>query len=101
MPSATDPHRAQLLGPHNHRRVEFAMALASARAAATSLGVGCDDRDDDGADLAVGGVPVQVREMLRAVAPLAFYGDGQALARMEWMPVEDTQGVEDDDRFDR
>jgi protease-4 len=49
-----------------------------------------------GAGLAVEGVPVQVREMLRAVAPLALYGDGQALARMEWMPVEDTVGIEDD-----
>ena len=48
-------------------------------------------------------VPVQIKEVLRAVAPLAAYGDGQALARMEWVPLEDTLGTEDepDPRGDR
>jgi protease-4 len=41
-------------------------------------------------------LPVSVRQVLRGVAPLAVYGEGQALARMEWVPVEDTTGVEDD-----
>jgi protease-4 len=45
----------------------------------------------------VEGVPVQVKEVLRGVAPLALYGDGQALARMEWVPLEDTIGVDGDD----
>jgi len=40
-------------------------------------------------------VPVQVRDVLRGVAPLTMYGDGEALARMEWVPLEDTVGVED------
>ncbi len=48
------------------------------------------------AGLPIEGVPVQVREVLRGVAPLAFYGDGQALARMEWVPVDDAIGNDDD-----
>ncbi len=50
-----------------------------------------------GASISVDAVPVKVREILRAVAPLALYGDGQALARMEWVPLEDTVGVDDDE----
>lgn len=45
-----------------------------------------------GAGINVGGLPVQVKEVLRGVAPLATYGDGKALARMEWVPLEDTIG---------
>jgi protease-4 len=48
-------------------------------------------------DAQVEGLPMQVKELLRAVAPLAIYGDGEALARMEWVPLDDTLGVEDDD----
>jgi protease IV len=47
------------------------------------------------AGLDVGGLPVQVKELLRGVAPLALYGDGKALARMEWVPLEDTIGNDD------
>jgi protease-4 len=43
----------------------------------------------------VDGLPVQVKEALRSVAPLGLYGDGQAMARMEWVPLEDMSGVED------
>jgi protease IV len=46
---------------------------------------------------AVEGLPIQVKEMLRGVAPLALYGDGHAMARMEWVPLEDDAGVEDGD----
>jgi protease-4 len=49
-----------------------------------------------GAGIAVEGLPIQVKEVLRGVAPLAMYGDGQAMARMEWVPLEDTIGVDDD-----
>jgi protease IV len=49
-----------------------------------------------GAGMNVGGLPVQVKELLRGVAPLALYGDGKALARMEWVPLEDTIGDDDD-----
>ena len=45
----------------------------------------------------VGGLPIQVKEILRGVAPLALYGDGKALARMEWVPLEDTIGDDDDE----
>jgi hypothetical protein len=31
------------------------------------------------------------------VAPLALYGDGKALARMEWVPLDDTIGDDDND----
>ena len=48
-------------------------------------------------NISVGAMPVQVRQVLRGVAPLIQYGDGQALARMEWVPLEDTVGVEDEE----
>jgi protease IV len=44
---------------------------------------------------AIDAIPVQVRDVLRGVAPLTVYGDREALARMEWVPLEDTVGVED------
>ncbi|HSO35604.1 MAG TPA: signal peptide peptidase SppA, partial [Labilithrix sp.] len=50
-----------------------------------------------GASMSVGSLPVPVKEMLRGVAPLALYGEGKALARMEWVPLEDTIGDDDDD----
>jgi protease IV len=40
-------------------------------------------------------LPVSVREILRGVAPMMVYADGQALARMEWVPVEDSLGNDD------
>lgn len=49
-----------------------------------------------GAGMSVGGLPVQVKEVLRGVAPLALYGDGKAMARMEWVPLEDTIGDDDE-----
>jgi len=33
-------------------------------------------------------LPVQVKEMARAVAPMAIYGADEPLARMEWVPLE-------------
>ena len=59
--------------------------------------------DDDGVEVAVNGglpvagLPIQVKEVLRAVAPLALYGDGKALARMEWVPLEDAVGEDEDE----
>jgi alkylation response protein AidB-like acyl-CoA dehydrogenase len=44
----------------------------------------------------IAGLPIQVKELLRGVAPLALYGEGKALARMEWVPLEDTIGDDDD-----
>ncbi len=52
-----------------------------------------------GAGIKVDELPIQVRQVLRGVAPLALYGDGQALARMEWVPVEDNLGVDDDTEY--
>jgi protease-4 len=49
-----------------------------------------------GMGIKVEDLPVQVREVLRGVAPMITYGDGQALARMEWVPLEDTIGTDDD-----
>ena len=31
-----------------------------------------------------------------SLAPLALYGNGKALARLEWVPLEDTIGDDDD-----
>jgi protease-4 len=58
--------------------LDYAIGLAGLRAEAT-----------------VAGLPLSVRDALRAVAPLTLYGDGQALARMEWVPLEDTAGTDD------
>jgi protease-4 len=49
-----------------------------------------------GAGIDVESLPVSIREVLRGVAPLTVYGEGQALARMEWVPLEDTTGTESD-----
>jgi len=53
-----------------------------------------------GAAIKLEDLPVSVREVLRGVAPMMIYGnadgEAQALARMEWVPLEDTLGVEDD-----
>jgi protease-4 len=49
------------------------------------------------AGMTVGGLPVPVKELLRGVAPLTLYGDGKALARMEWVPLEDSVGDDDND----
>jgi protease-4 len=49
------------------------------------------------ANAKIEGLPIQVKEVLRGVAPLAVYGEKQALARMEWVPMEDTIGVEDEE----
>jgi len=43
------------------------------------------------------GIPVPVKEALKSVAPLALYGDGKALARMEWVPLEESGGDDDDE----
>jgi protease-4 len=60
--------------------LEYALGLAGIRANAK-----------------IDGLPIQVKQVLRGVAPLALYGDGTALARMEWMPVDDAIGVEDEE----
>ena len=49
-----------------------------------------------GSALKLDEVPVQIKSVLRGIAPLALYGEGEALARMEWVPVEDSVGTEDD-----
>ncbi len=43
-----------------------------------------------GMGMNIGALPVQVKELLRGVAPLSLYGEGKALARIEWVPLEDT-----------
>ncbi|MCL2723557.1 MAG: signal peptide peptidase SppA [Polyangiaceae bacterium] len=48
-----------------------------------------------GASVNVAGLPLQIQEVLRGVAPLAIYGDAQALARMEWVSMDDVTGTED------
>jgi protease-4 len=66
--------------PQQQSLLEFALGLIGLKA---------------NAGMDVNGVPVQVKELLRGVAPLAIYGDGKALARMEWVPLEDTLGDDD------
>ncbi len=68
--------------PHKTSLLEYALELA-----------GFDAR----AKVPIASLPIQMRELLRGVAPLIIYGDNQALARTEWVPLEDTVGVEDDE----
>jgi protease-4 len=42
--------------------------------------------------LTLDGLPVQVRDVARAVAPLVVYPDQTPLERLEWVPIEDTVG---------
>jgi protease-4 len=46
------------------------------------------------------GLPVPIKALLRAVAPLALdglAGEGKALARMEWVPFEEVEGTDTDE----
>ena len=40
-------------------------------------------------------LPPQLRDMVRAVAPLAVYSKDASLARMEWVPLEDEAGSDE------
>lgn len=60
--------------------LEYALELAGFK---SGMGIKVED------------LPVQVREILRGIAPMVTYGEGQALARMEWVPLEDTLGDDD------
>ncbi len=42
----------------------------------------------------LGGLPVQVRDLARAAAPLMVYPEQTPLERMEWVPMEDLEGVD-------
>ncbi len=46
------------------------------------------------------GLPIQVRDAARAVAPLVVYPDQTALERMEWVPIDDTNGTDEPARFE-
>ncbi len=48
-----------------------------------------------GAGIKIEDLPMSVREVLRGVAPITLYGEGEALARMEWVPLEDMTGSDD------
>jgi protease-4 len=43
----------------------------------------------------IAGLPVQVKDMVRAVAPLAIYAKDTSLARIEWVPLEDETGSDE------
>ncbi len=44
--------------------------------------------------LTLDGLPVQVKQVARAVAPLVVYPDETMLERLEWVPLEDTTGTD-------
>jgi hypothetical protein len=46
--------------------------------------------------LSIEGLPVQIRDAARAVAPLVVYTGDVALARMEWVPLEDMNGKDEE-----
>jgi protease-4 len=41
------------------------------------------------------GLPVQMKQVARAVAPLVVYPEQTPLERMEWVPLEDTSGTDE------
>jgi hypothetical protein len=45
----------------------------------------------------VDGLPIQIRDAVRAVAPMAIYTDSTPLARTEWEPIGES-GKDDDDK---
>jgi protease-4 len=49
------------------------------------------------APMMVEGLPVQMRDVVRAVAPMAVYADSTPLARMELEPLGENGGKEDDE----
>ena len=44
------------------------------------------------------GLPIQVKEVARAIAPLVVYPDQTPLERIEWVPLEDTTGTDEPPR---
>jgi protease-4 len=40
------------------------------------------------------GLPIQVRDLARAAAPLVVYPEQTPLERMEWVPTEDLDGTD-------
>ena len=47
--------------------------------------------------LVVDGLPIPIRDAVRAVAPMAIYTDSTPLARTEWEPIGES-GKDDDDK---
>ena len=45
--------------------------------------------------MVIDGLPVQIKDVVRAVAPMAVYADSVPLARMEWETLGE-HGVDDD-----
>jgi protease IV len=45
----------------------------------------------------LGALPPQIRDIARAVAPLAVYPSDTAMARMDWVPLEDVMGADLDE----
>jgi hypothetical protein len=45
--------------------------------------------------MSIAGLPVQVRDLARAIAPMTVYTGDTPLARMDWVPLEDLDGTDD------
>jgi len=69
--------------PIQQSLLEYALSLAGLKANAGNI--------------VVENLPMSIREVLRGVAPITYYSEGEALARMEWVPLEDTVGQDRDD----
>jgi protease-4 len=46
--------------------------------------------------MSIDGLPVQVKDVARAIAPMAVYSGEVPLARAEWVPLEDEVGKDDE-----
>jgi protease IV len=46
--------------------------------------------------MSIEGLPVQVRDVARAIAPMAVYASDVPLARAEWVPLEDATGKDEE-----
>ena len=48
-----------------------------------------------GSPISIEGLPIQVKEIARALAPVVVYSKDIPMARLEWVSVEDESGSKD------
>ena len=62
----------------------------------TALGLAGIDARAGSPVMRLDALPVQVKDVARAIAPVAVYSGDVPMARMEWVPLEDVTGTDED-----
>jgi protease-4 len=62
----------------------------------TALGLSGIDGRAGSPVMRIDALPVQVKDVARAIAPVAVYTGDVPMARMEWVPLEDVTGTDED-----